>query len=65
MEIKQRAQRGMTFLIRTFIFTMAATKQHFYGEKKGSNFCQKNEIFFGLSIVVQPNQGVQLKDRLL
>jgi len=29
LEIKQRAQRGMTFLILTFIFIMAAEKQNF------------------------------------
>jgi len=53
----------MTFLILTYIFVMAAKKRNFYGEKKGLNFCQKY-IFFGFSIVVQPNQGVQLKDRV-
>jgi len=52
---------------------MAAKKRNFYGEKKGSNFCQKYEnqifvknatFFFGFSIVFLLNQGVQLKDRL-
>jgi len=43
----------MTFLILTYTFVMAAKKRNFYVEKKDSNF-----------IVVQPNQGVQLKDRL-
>jgi len=34
LEIKQRAQRGMTFLIPTYIFVMAAKKRNFYGEKR-------------------------------
>jgi len=63
----------MIFLILTYIFVMAAKKRNFYGEKKGSNLCEKCEIqifvkivtfSFGFSIVVQSNQGVQLKDRL-
>jgi len=29
LEIKQRAQRGMTFLVLTFIFNMAAKKLNF------------------------------------
>jgi len=41
MEIKQRAQQGMTFIILTHIFVMAAKKRNLYGEKKGSNFRQK------------------------
>jgi len=44
LEFKQRAQRGMTFLIRTYIFVLAAKKRNIYGEKKGSNLCQKYEI---------------------
>jgi len=32
--------------------------------KRSWNFCQKCDIFFGFFIVVQQNQGVQLKDRL-
>jgi len=31
---------------------------------QNSDFCQKSDLFFGFSIVAQPNQGVQLKDRL-
>jgi len=62
----------VTFLILTYIFVMAAKKRNFSGEKRDTFFskiqhlvfCQKFEIFFGFSIVVQPNQGVQLKDRL-
>jgi len=55
LEIKQRAQRGMTCLNLTYIFVMAAKKPHFFGEKKGfkifskirnSDFCQKCDIFF-------------------
>jgi len=33
LEIKQRAQRDMTFLILTFIFILAAKKLSFYGKK--------------------------------
>jgi len=64
----------MTFLILTHSFVMAAKKRNFFGEKKGLHFCQKYKIqifvknatfFFGFVIVDQPNQGVQLKDRLL
>jgi len=52
---------------------MVAKKLNFFGEKMGSNFCQKYEIqifvenatfFFGFYIVAQPNEGVQRKDRL-
>jgi len=48
-------------------------KTEFLWRKKGYNFCQKYKIkifvknstfFSGFSIVVQQNQGVQLKDRL-
>jgi len=35
LEIKQRAQRDMTFFILTFIFILAAKKLSFYGKKKG------------------------------
>jgi len=54
----------MTFRILTYTFVMAAKKLNFFGEKKGSNFCQKFEIqifvknatfFFGFCIVAQPN----------
>jgi len=34
LEFKRRARRGMTFLIRTNIFIMAAKKRTFYGEKR-------------------------------
>jgi len=34
LEIKRRARRGMTFLIRTYIFVMAAKKRNFYYEKR-------------------------------
>jgi len=63
----------MTFLILTYTFVMAAKKPNIFGEKKGLHFCQKYEIqifaknatfLFGFFIVVQPIQGVQLKDRL-
>jgi len=33
LEIKQRAQRDMTFLILTFIFILAAKILSFYGKK--------------------------------
>jgi len=33
LEIKQRAQRDMTFLILTFIYILAAQKLSFYGIK--------------------------------
>jgi len=46
LEIKQRAQRGMTFLIRTYIFVLAVKKLNFYGEKKGSNLCQNTRFRF-------------------
>jgi len=39
LEIKQQAQRGMTFLILTYTFLMAAKILNFYVEIKGSNFC--------------------------
>jgi len=53
LEIKQRAERGMTFLILTYIFDMATEKRNFYGEKRvpilakiqDSDFCQKYDIF--------------------
>jgi len=35
LEIKQRAQRDMTFLILAFTYILAAKKQNFYGEKIG------------------------------
>jgi len=62
----------MAFLILTFIFIMAAKKPNFYGRKRftflskirDSDFCKKCDIFFGFSVVVWLNQGVQLKDRL-
>jgi len=41
LEIKQRAQRGMTFLILTYTFIITAKKLNFFGEKMCSNFCQK------------------------
>jgi len=44
LEIKPRAQRGMTFLILTYIFVMAAKKPNIFGETKGSKFCQKYKI---------------------
>jgi len=34
----------MTFRIPTYTFDGAAKKLNFFGEKKGSNFCQKYEI---------------------
>jgi len=60
LEIKQRVQRGMTFLAPTYNFVIAAKKLNFFGEKKGSHFCQKYEVqifvknlnfFFDFSIV--------------
>jgi len=50
-EIKQRAQRGTTFLI---LIVMAAKNLNLYGEKglkflskiQNSHFCEKFEIFF-------------------
>jgi len=38
LEIKQRVQRGMPFLILTYIFIFAAKKLNFFGEKIGSRF---------------------------
>jgi len=73
LEIKQRAQQGMTFLDLTLIFFIASKKLTFYGEKMGFRFCQKYDIqifakkpifLSSFSIAVWPNQGVQLKDRL-
>jgi len=73
LEIKQRAQRGMTFLDLTFIYFIAAKKLIFNGEKMGFRFCQKYEIqilvkyiifLCRFSIVVWPNQGAQVEDRL-
>jgi len=55
LEIKQRVQRGMTFLILTYTFVMAAEKLNFFRKKMGSNFflkiqnsvfCRKCDIFF-------------------
>jgi len=54
LEIKQRAQQGMTFLILAFIFILAAKKLFFITKEglkilskiQNSNFCQKFEIFF-------------------
>jgi len=46
LEIKRRARRGMTFLIRTYIFVMAAKKRNFYGEKKGSIFVKNTRFRF-------------------
>jgi len=37
----QRAQRGMIFLILTYIFVMAGKKLNFYGEKR-VKICVKN-----------------------
>jgi len=44
LEIKQRAQRGMTFLDLTLIFFTAAKKLIFYAKKWDSDFV-KNTIF--------------------
>jgi len=44
LEIKQRAQRGMTFLDLTFIYFIAAKKLTFNGNKMVLRFCQKCEI---------------------
>jgi len=68
LEIKRQAQRGMTFLILTNIFVIAAKKLNFYGltflsKIQKSDFCKKC-VFFGFYIVVQPNEGVQRTDRL-
>jgi len=56
----------MTFLILTFIFILAAKKLNFYGKKEGPDLSQKYDIQILVknTIVVQPNEGVQLKDRL-
>jgi len=44
LENKQRAQRGMTLLILTSTFFMAAKKLNLYGEKKDYDFSQKHDI---------------------
>jgi len=62
----------MTFLILAYIFVMAAKKLSFYGEKRANIFVKYIKFRFlskifpvsGFSIVVHPNEGVQLKDRL-
>jgi len=41
LEIKQRPQRDITFLILTFIFIMAAKKLNFYGAAKNLSFYGK------------------------
>jgi len=46
LEIKQRVQRGMTFLILTYIFFMAAKKLHFYGEKRVKIFVKNTKLRF-------------------
>jgi len=46
LEIKQRAQRGMTFLILTYIFVMAAKKLNFYGEKRVKFFVKNTKFRF-------------------
>jgi len=52
---------------------MAAKKRNFFWRKNGLKFLSKTRdshfvknatFFFGFSVVVQPNEGVQLKDRL-
>jgi len=66
LEIKQRAQRGMTFLY-------SSQKTDFLGRKNGIQIFSKIQysilvkiaIFLSsFSVVAQPNQGVQLTDRL-
>jgi len=46
LEIKQRAQRGMTFLILTYTFVMAAKKLNFFGEKKVQIFVKNTKLRF-------------------
>jgi len=61
----------MTFVDLTIIFVRVA-KLNFNGEKRVQIFVKNSKFrflskmqnfFFGFSIVVQANQGVQLKDR--
>jgi len=46
LKIKQRARRGMTFLILTYIFGMAAKKLNFYGEKRVQIFVKNTNFRF-------------------
>jgi len=46
LEIKQRAQRGMTFLDPTFIFFVAAKKLNFFGEKRVYIFVKNTKFGF-------------------
>jgi len=43
---------------------MAAKKPNIFVNNKKFRFLPKMRHFFGFFIVVQPNQGAQLKDRL-
>jgi len=55
----------MTFLIVIYIFVMTAKNLNFLGPKNGfSSFIKNAHIVLCFSIVVYPNQGVQLKVQL-
>jgi len=46
LEVKQRAQRSMTFLILTYIFVMAAKNSKFNGEKRSQIFVKNTRLRF-------------------
>jgi len=61
LEIKQRAQRGMAFLILTYIFVMAAKKLNFYGEKRDQIFVKNTKSKMRHFFLVFPSLFSQIK----